>query len=246
MAGHSKWANIQHRKGREDAKRGKLFTKLVKEITVAARMGGPDPDSNPRLRSAIAEARKNSMPNDNIKRAVDKATGGADGQGLEEIMYEGYGPGGVAVLVSTVTDNRNRTTPEIRHIFSKCGGNMGEEGSVAWQFTRKGYIRIPKDVQDEETLTETLIEVGADDYEDADEFWGITTEDTDLHKVVDGLEGQGIEPESAKLEMFPNTEIEITGDTLKGVLKLMELLDDHDDVQTVWNNADFNEAELAE
>lgn len=244
MAGHSKWANIQHRKGREDARRGKVFTKLVREITVAARMGGSDPDANPRLRAAIAAARKESMPNDNIKRAIDKATGGADGGQLDEIMYEGYGPSGVAFLVETVTDNRNRTTPEIRHIFSKHGGNMGEAGSVAWQFDKTGYIRIPKGEKTEDEITEIVLEAGADDYEDADEFWGILTQPDELHVVRDALEEQGLEIESAKWEMFPQNPMAIEGDTLQTVFKLMEILDDHDDVQNVWNNADFDESDL--
>ena len=245
MAGHSKWANIQHRKGKEDAKRGKLFTKLVREITVAARMGGPDPDANPRLRAAVVEAKKNSMPNDNIKRAIDKGAGGGDGGDLDEITYEGYGPGGVAFLVETMTDNRNRTTPDIRHFFAKCGGNMGEAGSVAWQFTRQGYIEIPKEGRDEDALTELLLEVGADDYEEGDEFWGIITAAEELHQVREALEGAGVEPNSAKLVMTPNTEITVSGDTLQKVMKLMEMLDDYDDVQNVYNNADFDEAELA-
>lgn len=243
MAGHSKWANIQHRKSKQDAKRGKIFTKLVKEITVAARMGGADPDSNPRLRAAIAAARKESMPNDNIKRAIDKSSG-ADSN-LEEIMYEGYGPGGVAFLVETMTDNKNRTTPEVRHAFSKFGGNMGEAGSVAWQFNRKGYITISKEGKSEDELTELLLEAGAEDYEDAGEFWGIYTEDSDLHTVLEALEGLGCEVDAAKLEMVPSTEITIDGDTLNSVIRLMEALDDLDDVQNVWNNADFDEAALA-
>lgn len=245
MAGHSKWANIQHRKGREDAKRGKIFTKLVREITVAARMGGPDPESNPRLRAAIYAARKESMPNDNIKRAVDKATGGADGGQLDEIMYEGYGPAGVAFIVETVTDNRNRTTPEIRHLFSKHGGNMGEAGSVSWQFNKTGYIRVAKGDKTEDEITEIALESGADDYEDAGEFWGILTAPEELHAVRDELEKQELSVDSAKWEMFPQNPIKVEGDTLKAIFKLMELFEDHDDVQNVWNNADFDEAELS-
>lgn len=244
MAGHSKWANIQHRKGREDARRGKIFTKLVREITVAARMGGPDPDANPRLRAAINAARKVSMPNDNIKRAIDKAIGSGDGNQLDEIMYEGYGPGGVAFLVETVTDNRNRTTPEIRHIFSKHGGNMGEAGSVAWQFDKTGYIQIVKDSKTEDELTEIVLEVGAEDYEDSGEFWGVLTAPEELHAVRDALEEQGLGVESAKWEMFPQTPIKVEGETLAQIIKLMEVFEDHDDVQNVWNNADFDEADL--
>lgn len=245
MAGHSKWANIQHRKGREDAKRGKIFTKLVREITVAARMGGPDPDANPRLRAAVYAARKESMPNDNIKRAIDKATGGADGGQLDEIMYEGYGPEGVAFLVEVVTDKKTRTTPEIRHLFSKHGGNMGEAGSVAWQFNRTGYIRVSKDGLSEDQVTDLALEAGADDYDDSGECWGILTAPESLHAVRDELEKVSVSIESAKMEMFPQNPMKIEGDTLKKVLKLMEVFDDHDDVQNVWNNADFDEAELA-
>ncbi|CAM2064578.1 YebC/PmpR family DNA-binding transcriptional regulator [Sulfidibacter corallicola] len=244
MAGHSKWANIQHRKSRQDAKRAKVFTKLAKEITVAARMGGPDVDANPRLRAAIVAARKISMPNDNIKRAIDKSTGADAGQ-LEEITYEGYGPGGVAFLVECMTDNRNRTAPEIRSTFSKAGGNMGEAGSVAWQFDKKGYIQIPKSSQSEEDLTETLLEAGADDYEEAGEFWGILTAPEELHAVREQLEGMKIEVESAKWEMIPKTEMTIEGETLEKVIKLMEKLEDNDDVQNVWNNADFDESALS-
>lgn len=243
MAGHSKWANIQHRKSRQDAKRAKVFTKLAKEITVAARMGGPDADANPRLRAAIVAARKISMPNDNIKRAIDKSTGADAGQ-LEEITYEGYGPGGVAFLVECMTDNRNRTAPEIRSTFSKAGGNMGEAGSVAWQFDKKGYIQIPKSSQSEDDLTETLLEAGADDYEEAGEFWGILTAPEELHAVREQLEGMKIEVESAKWEMIPKTEMTIEGETLEKVIKLMEKLEDNDDVQNVWNNADFDESAL--
>ncbi len=245
MAGHSKWANIQHRKGREDAKRGKLFTKLAREITIAARLGGPSPDSNPRLRSAMVEARKNSMPNDNIKRAIDKATGGADGGALDEMVMEGYGPGGVAILVEAMTDNKNRTVPEIRHVFSKYGGNLGEAGSVAWQFTRRGYIQVPKAAQTEDQLTETVIEAGGEDYEDGGEFWGILTSAEELHQVRGVLEELGVEVNSAKLAMLPNTDMTIEGETLQKVLRLMEMLEDLDDVQNVYTNADFNEAELA-
>ncbi|MDJ0835078.1 MAG: YebC/PmpR family DNA-binding transcriptional regulator [Acidobacteriota bacterium] len=245
MAGHSKWANIQHRKGREDAKRAKLFTKLGREITVSARMGGPDPDANPRLRAAIQEARKNSMPNDNVKRAIDKGAGGGDTGAMEELTYEGYGAGGVAFLVEAMTDNKNRTVPELRHIFSKCGGNLGESGSVAWQFQRTGYISVPKGDKTEDDMTDIILEAGAEDLEDAGDFWGVTTASDELHTVAKALEEQGLEYESAKLVMIPTTEITISGDTLTKVMRLMEMLDDQDDVQNVFNNADFDEAELA-
>lgn len=245
MAGHSKWANIQHRKGKQDAKRGKIFTKLAREITVAAKMGGADADANPRLRAAIAAARKESMPNDNIKRALEKGSGTGDAGSLDEITYEGYGPSGVAFIVEAVTDNKNRTTPEMRHLFSKHGGNMGEANSVAWQFEKKGYIQIPRAGRDEEALTELVLEIDAEDYEEtSDEFWGILTAADQLHVVRDKLEGMDVEIESAKLEMIPTTEITVTGDDLKSILNLMEKFDDHDDVQNVWNNADFDMSEI--
>ncbi len=246
MAGHSKWANIQHRKGREDAKRAKLFTKLAREIMVAAKMGGPDPDANPRLRAGMIEGRKNSMPNDNIKRAIDKGAGGGDTTAMDELTYEGYGPGGVAVLVDVMTDNKNRTVPELRHIFSKCGGNLAETGAVGWQFDRKGYITIPKSAIEEDPLTEAILEADADDYEDAGDFWGIVTPGDQLHQVIGILEGMDLEIESAKLVMMPSTEISVEGDMLKKVMRLMEMLDDQDDVQNVFSNADFDEAELTE
>jgi len=246
MAGHSKWANIQHRKGREDAKRAKIFTKLAREIMVSARMGGADPDANPRLRAAIQEARKNSMPNDNINRAIDKGTGSGDTGQMDEVTYEGYGPGGVAILVEAMTDNRNRTVPEIRHLFSKSGGNLGESGSVAWQFDRKGYISLEKGDRDEDAITELVLETGAEDLEDAGEFWGILTAPDELHMVCKNLEDQDVDYASAKLVMVPQTPMEVTGETLTKLMKLVEALDDHDDVQNVFNNADFDEAELAE
>lgn len=244
MAGHSKWANIQHRKGREDAKRGKLFTKIARLITVAARMSGPDPDANPRLRAALMDARKNSMPNDNIKRAIDKALGGADGP-MDELTYEGYGPGGVAILVETMTDNKNRTTPEIRHLFSKHGGNLGESGSVAWQFERQGYIEMAKGDQSEDAIAELIIEAGAEDFEEGDSFWGVTTAADELHQVARALEDAGCEINSAKQIMSPTNEITVEGETLTKLMRLVELFDDHDDVQNVYTNADFDESELA-
>jgi YebC/PmpR family DNA-binding regulatory protein len=245
MAGHSKWANIQHRKGKQDAKRGKIFTKLAREITVAAKMGGPDPDANPRLRAAIVAARKESMPNDNIKRAVDKGSGTGDAGNIEEIVYEGYGPSGVAFIVEAVTDKKTRTTPEIRSLFSKHGGNMGEAGSVAWQFEKKGYIQVAKAGRDEEAVTELVLEIEADDYEEtSDTLWGILTPADQLHAIREKLEAMDVEVESAKLEMIPTNEIEVSGDDLKSVLTLMEKFDDHDDVQNVWNNADFDLSEL--
>lgn len=245
MAGHSKWANIQHRKSRVDAKRGKIFTKLVREITVAAKMGGADPDANPRLRAAIAAAKAASMPNDNIKRAVDKGCGkGADAD-FEECTYEGYGPAGVAVMLDVVTDNKNRTLPEIRHIFSKCGGNLGEAGSVGWQFNRKGYITLPKEGLSEDRITEIVLEVDAEDFEDAGDCWGVITDADTLHSVAEAMEKQGVNLESSNYTMLPTSEIQVEGKTLEKVMKMIDMFEDNDDVQHVWTNADFDEAELA-
>jgi YebC/PmpR family DNA-binding regulatory protein len=244
MAGHSKWANIQHRKGKVDAQRGKIFTKIARLIVVAAREGGADPDGNPRLRAALIDARKNSMPNDNIKRAIEKGVGGGDGTTMDEMTYEGYGPGGVAIIVETMTDNKNRTTPEIRHLFAKHGGNLGETNSVAWQFQRKGYIQVSKGGLDEDAIAEKVIEAGADDYEEGDGYWGISTAVEDLHAVAKALEEAGCNVESAKLIMNPTNEITVEGDNLKKLMKLVELFDDHDDVQNFYTNADFDETEL--
>ncbi len=244
MAGHSKWANIQHRKSRVDAQRGKIFTKLVREITVAAREGGADTDGNPRLRAAVNAAKSQSMPNDNIKRAIDKGVGAGEGSNYDEMVYEGYGPSGVAFMVAALTDNKNRTTPEIRHIFSKLGGNLAETGAVSWQFNKKGYITIDKDGKDEDQLTEILIDAGGDDFDDLGDQWGIITEPDSLHAVAAKLEEMGINNESAKLTMIPTTEMSVSGNDLKSVIKLVENFEDNDDVQDVWNNADFDESEL--
>jgi YebC/PmpR family DNA-binding regulatory protein len=244
MSGHSKWANIQHRKGKVDAQRGQIFTKLVKELTVAARMGGGDPDGNPRLRAAVLAAKAQSMPNENIKRAIDKGCGKIEGAEIEEILYEGYGPGGVAVMVAVTTDHRGRTTPEIRHIFAKSGGNMGEAGSVAWQFDRKGLIALPKGKSEDEMM-EIVLELGADDLEDMGDSWGVYTSFDDLHALSDQLAKMGLAPESARMVMVPQNEMTISGDTLQRVMKLIEMLQDNDDVQDVWSNADFDESELA-
>lgn len=240
MAGHSKWANIQHRKNREDAKRAKVFTKLVREITVSARLGGGDPGANPRLRAAIQAAKDENMPNENIERAIDKGTGDLEGEAFEDFTYEGYGPGGAAILIEGVTDNRNRTAAEIRHLFSKGGGNMAESGAVAWQFGRQGIITLPKQGLGEERLTELLIESGAEDYEDAGDSWMITTAGSDLHSVVDELEGHEVEVRSSEWVMVPQAEVELDDETARKVSSLLESLDDHDDVQKVWTNVDVS------
>ncbi len=237
MAGHSKWANIQHRKGRQDARRGKIFTKLVRELTVSARMGGSDPDGNPRLRSAIAAARAQSMPGDNIKRAIDKGAGTGDTDAWFEITYEGYGPSGVAVLVDTLTDNRNRTTADVRHIFSKSGGNLGETGAVGWQFERQGLVTFDGGDRSEDDITELAIESGADDYEQVGEIWCLTTAPDQMHAVADVLQGEGAEVKTTEWIMVPSNEVEVTAEVASKVIRMIDLFEDNDDVQKVWTNA---------
>jgi YebC/PmpR family DNA-binding regulatory protein len=240
MAGHSKWANIQHRKNREDTRRAKVFTKLVREITVSARLGGGDPNANPRLRAAIQAAKAENMPSDNIDRAIDKGTGDLEGGSFEDFTYEGYGPGGAAILIEGVTDNRNRTAAEIRHLFSKGGGNMAESGAVAWQFSRQGIITLPKHDLGEDRLTEILVESGAEDYEDVGDTWMITTAGSELHAVVDSLESHAVEVRSAEWVMVPQAEVALDEDTARKVSNLLDSLDDHDDVQKVWTNVDVS------
>lgn len=241
MAGHSKWANIQHRKGRQDAMRSKLFSKLSKEITVAAKMGDPDPDKNPRLRLAVKEAKAASMPKDNIERAIKKATGG-EGDAYEEIRYEGYGPGGVAVIVEAMTDNRNRTASNVRSTFGKHGGNLGETGSVAFMFDRKGEIMYPAAVADAETVMMAAIEAGAEDVEsDADGHW-ITCADTELAAVTQALESTLGESVTAKLVWRPKTTTELDLDGMRALMALIEKLEDDDDVQTVTANFEADDA----
>ncbi len=246
MSGHSKWANIKHKKGREDAKRGKIFTRLIKEITIAARLGGGDESANPRLRSAIAAGKAANMPADNIKRAIMKGTGELEGVSYEEATYEGYGPGGVAVIVECLTDNRNRTTPEIRYLFGKYNGNLGENGSVSWMFNRKGYIIIEKEKIDEESLFEIAVESGGEDVLDEGETWGVYSEVENFEKVREAIEKAGVEMREASLSMIPTTTVQVEGKKLQSVLKLLDAFEDHDDVQNIWSNMDFDEAELEE
>lgn len=246
MSGHSKWANIKHKKGREDVKRGKIFTRLIKEITIAARLGGGDESANPRLRSAIAAGKAANMPADNIKRAIMKGTGELEGVSYEEATYEGYGPGGVAVIVECLTDNRNRTTPEIRFLFGKYNGNLGENGSVSWMFNRKGYIIIEKEKIDEESLFEIAVESGGEDVLDEGETWGVYSEVENFEKVREAMEKAGVEMREASLSMIPTTTVQVEGKKLKSVLKLLDAFEDHDDVQNIWSNMDFDEAELEE
>ena len=240
MAGHSKWANIQHRKGRQDAKRGKLFTKTAKEIIIAAK-GGGDPSMNPRLRAAIAAAKAVNLPKDKIEAAIRKGTGEDAGGDLTETFYEGYGPGGIAVMVEVATDNKNRTVAEVRHLFSKHGGSMGENGSVAWMFDRKGVISVEKSAYPEEKIMEAALEAGADDVIDDGEEWTIHTAMTDFTAVRDSLETAGIVMQSAELAMVPQNLVAVDADMGQKVLRLMDALDDNDDVQNVYANVDFPE-----
>jgi len=240
MAGHSKWANIQHRKGRQDAARSKLFSKLAKEITVAAKMGDPDPEKNPRLRLAVKEAKSQSVPKDVIERAIKKSQGG-DGEDYEEIRYEGYGPGGVAVIVEAMTDNRNRTASTVRSTFGKHGGNLGETGSVAFMFERKGEIVYPASAGDEDTVMEAAIEAGAENVESTEENHVITCADTDLNEVSTALEEALGESETAKLVWQPTTTTELDLDGAQKLMKLIEVLEDDDDVQRVTANFEISD-----
>ncbi len=242
MSGHSKWSTIKHKKGAADAKRGKVFTRIIKEMTVAARMGGGDPAANPRLRAAVAEAKANNMPKDNVERAIKRGTGELEGLTYEEITYEGYGPGGVALLVETMTDNSNRTTPEVRHIFEKNGGNMGTPGSVRFQFERKGYFSIDRKAVEEDKLMEIAIEAGADDLRTEDpETFEIVTSPEAFEAVRQALEKNNIETIEAKLGQVPNLSVKLDETKAKQMLRLLESLDDHDDVQNVWSNFDIPE-----
>ncbi|APZ55039.1 YebC/PmpR family DNA-binding transcriptional regulator [Salipiger abyssi] len=245
MAGHSKWANIQHRKGRQDAVRAKLFSKFSKEITVAAKMGDPDPDKNPRLRLAIKEAKSQSMPKDNIERAIKKASGG-EGDNYEEIRYEGYGPNGVAVIVEAMTDNRNRTASNVRSTFTKNGGNLGETGSVAFMFERKGEIVYPADAGDADTVMMAAIEAGAEDVESSEDGHVIYCADTDLNEVSNALEAELGESESTKLIWKPGTTTELDLDAMQTLMKLVDALEDDDDVQRVTTNFEASDEVMAQ
>jgi len=244
MSGHSKWHTIKHKKGAADARRGKIFTRVIKELTVAARAGGGDPDMNPRLRTIIAEAKQHNMPAENIKRAIRRGTGEEEGLTYDEVTYEGYGPGGVAILVDTLTDNRNRTVGEIRHIFSKHGGNLGEANSVAWMFEKKGLVTLGKDKADEETLMSAVIDAGADDMRDDGSAWEIVST-PDVHPaVVQAVKQLGVEPDTAQVAKLPQNYIKLEGKQAQQMLKLMEALEDHDDTQNVWSNFDVEEQEI--
>lgn len=245
MSGHSKWHTIKHKKGALDAKRGKIFTKLIKEITVAARTGGSgDIDQNARLRKVVTDAKGMNMPNDTIDRAIKRGTGELEGVNYEEITYEGYGIGGVAVLVETMTDNRNRTVAELRHLFSKNGGNLGEAGSVAWMFDKKGLIIVDKSAKPEDELFELALEAGADDMQDEGDVFEIYTSPDTFNDVHEALQKAGIEMQSAEISMIPQNYIKLEGDDAKKMLKLYDALDDNDDVQKLFANFDIDESEM--
>jgi YebC/PmpR family DNA-binding regulatory protein len=243
MSGHSKWATIKHKKAALDAKRGKVFTRIIKEIMIAARSGG-DPDGNPRLRTAVAAAKAVSMPNDNIKRAIMRGTGELDGGMIEEFAYEGYGPAGVAIIVEVATDNKNRTVSEVRHAFSKNGGNMGEQGSVAWMFERKGHIILEGENLNEDELMNLVLEAGADDLRQDGDTWEVITAPEALNGVQEALEKAKIVISEAKLAMIPKNTIQVEGKNVNGLLKLLDALEEHDDVQNVYSNADIDEKEM--
>jgi YebC/PmpR family DNA-binding regulatory protein len=245
MSGHSKWHTIKHKKGALDAKRGRVFTRIIKELTVAARTGGGDPVGNPRLRTVIADAKAVNMPNENIQRAIRRGTGEEEGVSYDEITYEGYGPGGAAVIVETLTDNRNRTVGELRHLLTKFGGNLGEANSVAWMFDRKGYIVVEKAQADEEALMAAVLDAGADDMTEDGDNWEITTDVAAFDQVLDAVKALSIEPASAKrAAMLPKNTVMLEGKTAQQMLRLMDALDDHDDVQQVWSNFDIEEKEI--
>ena len=240
MSGHSKWSTIKRKKGANDAKRGKIFTKLIKEITIAARMGGGDPEGNPRLRSAVTAAKGENMPKENIDRAIKKGTGDLDGAVYEEILYEGYGPGGVAILVETMTDNKNRTVADIRHFFAKSGGNLGESGCVGYMFDKKGTISVDKEGVNEEQLMDIALEAGAEDVVEEEDSFQIVTAPESFNDVVERLEKGSVKFNEATLSMVPKNSIDVTEEKMaRSLLRLLENLEDHDDVQKVHANFDF-------
>lgn len=242
MSGHSKWSTIKHKKGATDAKRGKIFTKLIKEITVAARTGGGgDPNANPRLRTAIAAAKAENMPKDNIERAIKKGTGELEGVNYEESIYEGYGPGGAAVLVESLTDNKNRAVAEIRHIFAKNGGNLGENGCVAWMFNKKGYLVIDKNSIDEDTLMEIALEAGAEDVRDDESNFEVISAPEDFEEIKKAIDEADIATLEAEVTMLPQNTADLAGKEAEQMLRLMDMLEDCDDVQKVYTNADIPE-----
>jgi YebC/PmpR family DNA-binding regulatory protein len=246
MSGHSKWHSIKHKKGALDAKRGKVFTKLIREMTIAARLGGGDPDSNPRLRTVLDKAKASNMPADNIKRAIQKGTGELEGTTYEELTMEGFGPGGVAVLVEGTTDNRNRTVSEIRHVFSKNGGNLGGAGSVAYMFKPKGYIAVASSKTTEDKLMEIVLDAGAEDIQSSGEMFEVYTTQNSYEAVLAALKKAGIEPDDAEVGKYADTTVSLEGTKAQQMLKLMEALEDLDDVQSVWANFQMSDKEMEE
>jgi YebC/PmpR family DNA-binding regulatory protein len=246
MSGHSKWHTIKHKKGALDAKRGKVFTKLIREMSIAARIGGGDPATNPRLRTAVDKAKSVNMPADNIKRAIQKGTGELEGMSYEEITLEGYGPSGVALLVEGTTDNRNRTVSEIRHIFTKNGGNLGTAGCVAYMFQPRGYIAVPADKISEDDLMTLALDAGADDIQNAGETWEVYTPPSAFEPVLAALKKAGIEPAESQIGKFAENNITLEGTKAQQMLKMVDALEDHDDVQNVWSNFDLSDKELEE
>ena len=244
MSGHSKWASIKHKKGAADAKRGKLFTRIIKELTVAARDGGGDPDSNPRLRPVIADAKAANMPADNIKRAIRRGTGEEPGVLYEEITYEGYGPGGAALLIQVLTDNTNRAVGEIRHLLSKHGGNLGTTNSVAWMFEKRGYIVIERSGTDEDSLMSAAIDAGADDFQEDEDNWEVISPPESHDQVLEAVKAAGAKPVTAQVAMLPQNLVKVEGKAAQQLLKLMDVLEDQDDVQHVWSNFDIEAKEI--
>jgi YebC/PmpR family DNA-binding regulatory protein len=245
MSGHSKWATIKRKKGATDAKRGKIFSKLIKEITVAAKFGGGDPGGNPRLRTAVDAAKAQNMPHDNIQRAIKRGTGELEGVTYEETTYEAYGPGGVALMIQVMTDNKNRTVAEIRHMLGKGGGNMGESGSVGWIFQKKGSLTVEKKSASEEMLMETALDAGAEDIQETSDTFEITTDPSAFEKTLQALKAKNIPVLNAELGLIPQNSIQLSGDQAEKMLKLMESLEDHDDVQKVYANFDISDEEMA-
>ncbi len=244
MSGHSKWHSIKHKKGAADAKRGKLFTRIIKELTVAARDGGGDPDSNPRLRTVVADAKAANMPADNIKRAIRRGTGEEPGVSYEEVTYEGYGPGGVALLVEVLTDNKNRAVGEIRHLLTKHGGNLGSSNSVAWLFDKRGYVLVDREAVDEETLMTAALDAGADDLRDDGAHWEIISAPEAFDAVAAAVRALGVEPASAQVAMLPQNSVVLEGKPAQQMMKLMGALEDLDDTRHVWSNFDVSEKEI--
>ena len=244
MSGHSKWHTIKHKKGAADAKRGKIFTRIIKELTIAARNGGGDPDANPRLRTVIADAKAVNMPADNIKRAIRRGTGEEPGVSYDEIMYEGYGPGGAALIIEALTDNRNRTVGEIRHLLTKHGGKLGEPNSVARMFEKKGYIVVAKSKAGEDTLMGAALDAGADDMRDDGDSWEILSAPDQYQAVLEAVKGLGIEPDAAEVAMLPQNYVKLEGKEAQHMIKLIDALDEHDDVKHVWSNSDIEEKEI--